>query len=437
MKLEELKNKKILIVGNGVEGQAIFKFLKAHYPENIIDIVDQKDGKDYLNNQVNYDLAIKSPGISSVLLKIPYTTLTNIFFANAKGKIIGITGTKGKSTTTTLIYEMCKREGLNVFLGGNIGEPAINFLDQLNDDSWTVLELSSFQLQDLKYSPHIAIILMIAPEHLDHHLSMEDYVAAKRNIVNYQEAADYAIVNRDYVVSNESDIYGSGQTYYVSIERETENGCFIKDNEIWINQNGEKEKIIDIDKITLLGKHNLENACSAAMAAKLARVSNQNISYVLSHFIGLEHRLEFIAEKEGIKFYNDSLSTIPQSLIQALEALPQTEILIAGGFDRGLDFSEIGKEIAKSNVKTLILFPTTGEKIWQSVCDVISEKQRPEKFDVLTMAQAVRIAFAQTTSGKICLLSPASASFGIFKNYKDRGNQFRQEVEKFNAEISI
>lgn len=437
MKLEELKNKKILIVGNGVEGQAIFKFLKAKYPKNIIDVFDQKDGNDYLKNQMNYDLAVKSPSIDFALLKIPYTTLTNIFFANAKGKIIGITGTKGKSTTTTLIYEMCKREGLNVFLGGNIGEPAINFLDQLNDDSWTVLELSSFQLQDLKYSPHIAIILMIAPEHLDHHLSMEDYVAAKRNIVNYQEAADYTIVNRDYVVSNESDIYGSGQTYYVSIERETENGCFVKDNEIWINQNGEKEKIIDIDKITLLGKHNLENACSAAMAAKLARVSSQNISYVLSHFIGLEHRLEFIAEKEGIKFYNDSLSTIPQSLIQALETLPQTETLIAGGFDRGLDFSVIGEDIAKSNVKTLILFPTTGERIWQSVCNTIPEKQRPEKFDVLTMAQAVRIAFAQTTSGKICLLSPASASFGIFKNYKDRGNQFRQEVEKFNAEISI
>jgi UDP-N-acetylmuramoylalanine--D-glutamate ligase len=430
MKLKELKNKKILIVGKGIEGNAVLKYLKQHLSNPVIDIVDQKDGDNYLNSQKNYDISIKSPGIRAELLKIPYTTATNIFMANAKGKTIGITGTKGKSTTTTLIYKMLEKQGFDVHLGGNIGQSPLGFIDNLNDSSWTVLEMSSYQLSDIKFSPYIAVVLMIASEHLDYHKTQEEYVNAKRNILRFQNSQDFAVINKDYPASHESDIHTLAKIFRISREREVGDGCFVEGETIWFNSNGKKEKIIETNKIKLLGRHNLENVCSASCAAILAGVSKINITKVLEEFGGLEHRLEFVGEKKGILFYNDSLATIPEAAIEAMEALPDTETLIAGGHDRGLNFASLGQYLSKNQIKTLILFPPTGKRIWEEVCKATSEGSRPEKFDVQTMEQAVRIAAAETLPGKIVLLSPASASFGIFKDYKDRGNQFKEEVGK-------
>lgn len=435
--LSGFKNKRILIVGRGIEGEAVYKFLKKHFPQNLIDIVDQKEGENYLDNQKNYDIAIKSPSVKSELLKIPYTTSTNIFLSNAKGKIIGVTGTKGKSTTSTLIYEMLRKHGLDAYLGGNIGQSPLEFLDKLNDQTITVLEMSSFQLKDLKKSPaspqggpNIAVVLMVSEEHLDFHKTVENYIDAKRNILRFQNAADFAVINRDYPASHESDVLTKGKVFQISREREVQYGCFVHNDCIWISRDGKKEKIIETSKIKLLGKHNLENVCAASMAASLAGVSSKHIAEVLSEFSGLPHRLEFVEEKNGVQFYNDSLSTIPQATIEALEALPNTETLIAGGYDRGLDYSSLGQYLNKGLVKTLILFPPSGERIWKAVCEATSEENRPEKFDVKTMEQAVRIAMSKTDSGKICLLSPASASFGIFKDYKDRGEQFKKEIQR-------
>ena len=432
MKLEELKNKKILIVGRGIEGKAAYKYLRKHFKNAVIDIVDQKDGENYLDKQKNYDIVVKSPGVKKELIKIPYTTSTNIFMSNQKGKVIGITGTKGKSTTSTLIYEMLKIDGKDAYLGGNIGQPSLAFLDNLNDRSWTVLELSSFQLQDVKSSPHIAVMLMIGEEHLDYHKTFEEYVGAKRNILRFQNPSDFAVVNRDYPISHESDVFTNGKVFSISRERKCENGCYVGDNIVWMDKDGKKEKIIDVDRIKLLGRHNLENVCAAVCAASLAGVSKKNIIKVLSEFSGLEHRLEFVKDVNGIRFYNDSLATIPQATIEALDALPETETLIAGGHDRGLDYSHLAQYLINGQIKTLILIPTTGKRIWEEICKIISESTRPEKFDVKTMEQAVRIAYAETQPGKICLLSPASASFGIFKDYKDRGEQFKREVNKLN-----
>ncbi|MDP2649699.1 MAG: UDP-N-acetylmuramoyl-L-alanine--D-glutamate ligase [bacterium] len=480
MKLEELKNKKILVVGVGVEGVAVFNYFKKHLPQNVIKVVDQKDGDNYLDCQKDFNIAIKSPGVKRELLKIPYTTATNIFLSNAKGKVIGVTGTKGKSTTSTLVYKMLKGQGFDAYLGGNIGEPSLDFLDKLNDQSWTVLEMSSFQLEDVKISPHIAVILMITAEHMDRYKEIDDYVDTKRNIIKFQTPSDFIVINRDYPASNESDIHTKGKVYFVSREREAKEGCFIRDGKIVLriparlmhavrlardaqiksqNQSrslneirqqpnslsnvdlepdfscltGDKSCIegvvINTKDILLPGKHNLENICAAVMAASLAGVAKENMVKVLKTFKGLEHRLEFVSEKNGIKFYNDSLATIPEAAIEALETLPETETLIAGGFDRGLDFSNLGIKIVNSKVKTLILFPTTGEKIWQAVCKA-SKTNLPEKFEATSMDQAVGIASAETLPGSICLMSPASASFGLFKNYKDRGNQFKEEVQK-------
>lgn len=432
MKLIELKNKKILIVGKGIEGKAAEKYLHSHLKGVKLDIVDQKDGVNYLDEQKEYDIVVKSPGVKPELITIPYTTATNIFLANAKGKVIGITGTKGKSTTTTLIYKMLEKQGLDVYLGGNIGQSPLDFIDKLNDNSWTVLEMSSYQLNDLKKSPHIAVVLMITSEHLDYHKTQENYINAKRNILKFQTPQDFAIINKDYPVSHESDIHTVGQVFRISREREVGNGCFTEGQTVWMSRDGKTEKIIDINEIKLLGKHNLENVCAASCAAVLASVSKKNIAGVLEEFGGLEHRLEFVGEKNGILFYNDSLATVPEAAIEAMETLPDTETLIAGGFDRGLDYSGLGQYLNKGQIKTLILFPPTGARIWEEICKATSEESRPEKFDVTTMKQAVRIAAAETLPGKVCLLSPASASFGLFKDYKDRGEQFRKAVNKIS-----
>ncbi|OGH39373.1 MAG: UDP-N-acetylmuramoylalanine--D-glutamate ligase [Candidatus Levybacteria bacterium RIFCSPLOWO2_01_FULL_37_26] len=275
-------------------------------------------------------------------------------------------------------------------------------------------------------------MLMIGEEHLDYHKTFEEYVGAKRNILRFQNPSDFAVVNRDYPISHESDVFTNGKVFSISRERKCENGCYVGDNIVWMDKDGKKEKIIDVDRIKLLGRHNLENVCAAVCAASLAGVSKKNIIKVLSEFSGLEHRLEFVKDVNGIRFYNDSLATIPQATIEALDALPETETLIAGGHDRGLDYVPLAQYLINGQIKTLILFPTTGKRIWEEICKVVSESTRPEKFDVKTMEQAVRIAYAETQPGKICLLSPASASFGIFKDYKDRGEQFKREVDKLN-----
>jgi UDP-N-acetylmuramoylalanine--D-glutamate ligase len=430
MKIEELKKqKKILIVGYGVEGKAVEVFLKKYCPGVEIGIADKQNGEDYLAKQTEYDLAIKSPGVKSEVLQIPFTTATNIFLANCLGKVIGVTGTKGKSTTATLIYEMLKKSGKSVYLGGNIGESPLVFLDKLNEHSWTVLELSSFQLKDLQQSPHISVLLMITSEHLDFHGDVSAYVDAKRNLIRFQTKDDFAVLNRDYPATNESDIHTEGKVFYVSRERETENGCYVREHSVWLKSEGKEKKVLDVAMIKLVGRHNLENVCAAVMAATLAGVSIEDCREVLKSFAGLPHRIEFVGEALGVRYYNDSLATVPEAAMEAIETFgDEVETLIAGGYDRGLDFTALGEYLAKSRVRNLILFSPSGKRIWESVMAAGGES-KIKHFMVETMHQAVFIASEETEAGKICLLSPASASFGTFKDYKDRGEQFKNEVE--------
>jgi len=428
MKLAQLNNKKIIIIGKGVEGEAAYNYLSKHLTNAKLKLVDQKDNKNYLKEQENFDLAIKSPGVAANLLKIPYTTCTNIFFANHKGRTIGVTGTKGKSTTATLIFEMLKKKRNNVFLAGNIGKASVDLLDTLNDQSISVLELSSFQLQDIKYSPNVAVLLMITSEHLDYHKDILSYINAKRNILRFQNKNDFAVINRDYIASNESDILTNAKTYYISRERKTENGCFALGGKIIVRINGQDEEIIKTAQIKLLGAHNLENVCAAVMVAKIEGVTNRDIVSILTSFSGLEHRLEFVGTKQGIDFYNDSLSTIPEAAIEAIETFDQkVQTLIAGGFDRGLDYKKLAQALLKSNINTLILFSPSGKRIWEEVVK-LGGQSKFKKYDVNNMKQAVIYALDETDSDRICLLSPASASFGTFKDYKDRGEQFKKLV---------
>ncbi len=422
--LQALSLKKILILGFGREGKAVLDFFKKHHPDIEVDIADQKKNKNYLDTIKKYDVIIKSPGI-------PYlpqiseaqkqgktiTSATKIFFDNFKGRIIGVTGTKGKSTTASLIVEVLKSGGLDVHLVGNIGKPALGLLDQLSEDSVVVFELSSFQLEDLYKSPHIAVITNLYPEHLDHHGSYGAYKKAKANITKFQTEKDYLIYNDDILEVKEIIGQSKAQKIPFSI-------CDWSSN------------VIDEKDVPLLGKFNLDNLAPAIyIGRKIFNIPDEKIREAILRFKPLPHRLEFTGEFRGIKFYNDSLATIPQATMGALQALGENvETLITGGFDRGVDYSVLGEVIAKSNIKTLILFPDTGEKIWEAIKDKVqSSELKIKNFKTDSMEEAVSLAFKYTIPGKIVLLSPASSSFNLFKDYEDRGNQFKKYVTSMGS----
>lgn len=458
--ITDWKYKKVAVLGLGVEGIASLRYL--HKKGVSVWVLDKRKkeeldhdlyaeaeslgaefilGEKYLDDLHQFDVIIRSPGfrrkheklLEAELKGAQVTSLTKLFFDLCPAPIIGVTGTKGKGTTSSLIYEMLKAAGKDVYLGGNIGVPPLAFLDELQSSSIVVLELSSFQLQDLHKSPHIAVMLMVTSEHLDHHATNEEYVDAKRNILRFQTSSDFAVINRDYPASNESDIYTDAKIFYVSRERETDNACFVSGNQIIVRKNGNESEIIKTDEILLPGKHNLENVCAAVMAANLAGVSKSVIADVLRRFKGLEHRLELVAEVHGVKYYDDSFSTIPDTTIAAIEAFEAPEILILGGSSKNSDFTELGKILGEAkNIKAII---GIGEE-WERIKAAIKTDLGKETILVegaTTMSQIVQAAATIAKPGDVVLLTPACASFDMFKNYKERGEQFKKEVRLLKA----
>lgn len=434
----DFNNKQVAVIGEGVEGLSSAKYLRGKGA--IVTILDKKYKEDYLKDLDKYDLIVRSPGvkpstIKDLGLKIKednITSQTKLFFDLCPAKIIGVTGTKGKGTTSSLIYEMLKKQGFDAHLGGNIGVPPFDFLEKLNKHSVVVLELSSFQLLDLRKSPQIAVLLMTTSEHLNWHSSIEEYIDAKRNILRFQTKSDFAVVNKDYLASRESDMESNGEIYYVSTEEECERGCFIKDNAIYIKEGVFEEKVINTKDILIPGAHNYENACAAIMAASLFGVSINNISYVLKNFKGLEHRLELIAEINGVKYYDDSFSTIPETAIAAIKSFKQTEILILGGASKNSDFSELGRVMQHAeNIKAIIGIGIEWKRIKAEIINPKSEILMIEGAD--SMEKIVTAASKLAIPGDVVLLTPACASFDMFKNYKDRGEQFKAEVLKLKT----
>lgn len=429
MQLKKFQNKKIAVIGEGIEGVSSAKFLKKQGAN--VTTLDKKQGKDYLKNLDKYDLIVRSPGVKLELLKdVPkekITSQTRLFFELCPSNIIGVTGTKGKGTTSSLIYEMLKKQGFDAYLGGNIGVPPLEFLDKLNVHSKVVLELSSFQLIDLDKSPNVAVLLMTTSEHLDYHKSHEEYINAKRNILRFQKEEDFAVINKDYLVSRESDVETNGQVYYVTAVDEAQRGCFVKENAIFIRDKNLEEKVINTKDILIPGVHNYENACAASMAAYLTGVSVSNISYVLKTFKGLEHRLELVSTINGVKYYDDSFSTIPETAIAAINSFENPEILILGGSSKNSDFSDLGKVIESAkNIKAIIGIGAEWEKIKEKLTNLNTEILILE--GAKDMQTIVAAATKLAISGDVVLLSPACASFDMFENYKDRGNQFKKEV---------
>ncbi len=435
MKLKNLKNKKILILGLGVEGMDNLKFLTKIFPNQIIALGDRLKfddlnpkakriikkikklrlhlGESYLGFLKYYDVIIKSPGISPATLK-PFltkkqiiTSQTEIFFNNCPGKIIGITGTKGKSTTTFLIYTILKENGIKAYLGGNIGKPVLSFLESSRPNNVYVCELSSHQLLNLKKSPHIAVFLNIYKEHLDYYDGFEQYLSAKTNILRYQKKSDYLIFN--------------SKSKLVNKEAKKSRAKKIPIDSVKI------KKI----KTLLEGNFNIFNIKAAIAVARLFDIQDKDILKSIKKFKPLEHRLEYIGIYKGVKFYNDALSTVPEATIAALDALGNNvETIFLGGLDRGIDFKGLAKRILKSKIKTLILFPDTGSDIFKEII-ALDSKKKYKAIMVLNMKDGVEIAFNKTRKGKICLLSTASPSFSLFKDYKEKGNLFKKYVKLY------
>lgn len=457
--MKEILGSSVLLVGYGLEGKSNHRYLIKNYPDKKIGIADQQKiepivnspstelhiGKDYLQNILHYDVIIKSAGVPSKLTELKkyiesgkrITSATNIFFSECPGMIIGVTGTKGKSTTSSLVSNILKEKYSDVRLVGNIGQPVLDYLPGSDNNTIFVIELSSYQLEDIRYSPHIAVLLEIFPEHLNYHGNFSKYIEAKSCIIRYQTSQDIVIFNPSHKIVSSIASKTSAKKYRFSLHPREEAGCYLKEKSIFVQRGkGKTEFVLHRNEIPLLSRGNLENTLAAISVGTLLDVPLEKIRLAVSEFKPLKHRLEFVGEYHDIRFFNDSLATIPEATINALKALgKEVETLIVGGYDRGIDFSKLGLFLEKSQLKSLILFPTTGKRIWEEVVKAnLGKKLNLKKYDAFSMKEAVQIAFQNTSAGKICLLSPASSSFGLFCDYQERGDLFKKSVKEWGKE---
>lgn len=449
-----INSKKIAIFGFGKEGISAANYLEGGH----ISIIEDKEetsfekseikkfkqkgihfffGKIYPKND-NFDLLIRSPGFHPKHPKITHflkqgaklTTPTNIFFEHCVGKIIGVTGTKGKGTTASLIYEILKTAQKDVYLAGNIGTPMLDILPKINKNSIIILELSSFQLTDLNASPHIAIVLMITSEHLDWHSSQEEYQKSKESIVKYQKKGDFAVINQDFEISKKMQNLTPATTIFFSTAQKVD-GIYVDNKAINSNLNGQ-EIIAKISNIRLPGKHNLQNVCATIATTKILEIESEIIRKSLLSFKGLKHRLQFVKEISGTKFINDSYSTIPETTIAAVESFGEPKILILGGSSKKSDFTTLAQKISQDkSIKALILIGKEATRIKEAL-----NKQGNLQINIaeglIGMKDIVQKAQILSSPGDIVILSPACASFDMFKNYQDRGEQFINIVQNLS-----
>ena len=437
--------KKIIILGFSHEGQYASQYLQKKFPGIKLIAADQKairtprdnnlkiiSGQNYLENISAYDLIIKSPGIPNTRPEIKaalsqgveLTSVPNMFFKECQGTIIGVTGTKGKSTTASLIYKILQAAKKPANLVGNIGINPLQYLETKNNpEQIFVYELSSYQLNDLKYSPSVAVFINIFPDHLPYHQGFKNYYQAKANIVRYQKSSDYLIYNSQYKLIKQLAKKAAGQSWdYLKI-------CSLKNNYLYYKS----ERILPIKNIKLLGQHNLENIMAAICVAKIFGVNNRTIAQAISAFGNLKHRLEFVGQYKKIYFYDDAISTTPESTLAALEVFKdKIGTIFLGGENRGYDFRKLAEKVYEYRIKNIVLFPDSGVKIKSALTTIYRHhhKSPPIILETKSMAKAVAFAYRNTTPGQICLLSTASPSYSVFKNFEVKGDLFQTEIKK-------
>ena len=440
--IDYFRDKKIIILGFGMEGQSTYKLIRKYLKNQTIYIADQKknfeedydflkndkniiciSGDHYLNHLENYDIIMKTPGISFAGLN------TKSYYHNIKSQMellleffdvftIGITGTKGKSTTSSLIYEMLKQQNINTMLLGNIGTPVFDYVDEINEDTKIVLEISSHQLEFMEVSPNIAVLLNIYPEHLDHYNSFKQYAQAKCNIFKYQNKSDKFLYNVDNETIKKLVKTTKATSYKVSLAGSKNSEIYIKKDEVYF----EKNPIYNINQPrNLLGEYNLNNIMFVLAISEIVGLNLEKTIKTIAEFKPLSHRLEFVGNYDDILYYDNSIGTIPMATIEAIKTLNNVDTLIIGGMDRGLDYTELIQFLNESDISNIICMPKTGHDI--------AKKLTRNVYIVDTMEEAVGIAKRVTKKEKSCLLSPAAASYGFFKNFEEKGNLYQKLVK--------
>ncbi len=427
---------KVAIAGFGIEGRANLRYWQGLGAE--VTVLDEKEitnvpegvlvlsGESAFSDLSAYDLVVRTASLRPDRLTSAKKvwSATNEFFAKCSAPIIGVTGTKGKGTTSSLIASILRASGKTVHLVGNIGVPALEVLANIQTDDVVVFEMSSFQLWDLEKSPHTAVVLMIEPDHQDVHVDMDEYVMAKANIRKNQVAEDVCL----YHPTNE---LSKRIAYSLSVSTPRRYGiaedgaCYVKDDAFFVRN----QQICSTSELRLVGQHNIENACAAISAAWEYTSNTEAIAEGLRSFEGLPHRTKFVGEVDGVRYYDDNYSSAPGAAIAAMRAFSKPEVLIMGGYDKQIQFSELAVAVKNQpNLKKIILIGQTRHKI-AAALDAVDRQHIYEISDEMTLRPIVERARALADSGDVVVMSPACASFDMFKNFTDRGGQFIKLVE--------
>lgn len=458
-KLEEfnnwLKNKKVAIIGLGVSNSPLIDYMykmnanitvfnnktEDKIDKSILQKIEQYKiekhfGENYLSNLKDFDIIFKSPSVRPDLPEIQeevkkgakLTSEIELVIELSPCKTIAVTGSDGKTTTTSLIYEILKNK-YKCFLGGNIGIPLFTKIQEIKPEDIVVLELSSFQLMTMKKSPDIAVVTNITPNHLDIHKSYQEYIEAKTNIFKNQNEDNKLVLNYDNEITREFSKQAPGKVVFFSSKEKLENGVIYDDGTVKIVEDGLRRHVLKLKDTKLRGKHNAENIC-AAIAATNGLVDIETQIKAITNFEGVAHRIEFVREINGSKWYNDSIASSPTRTIAGLNSFEEEIILIAGGYDKHLDYEPIAEPIL-NKVKTLILMGQTAEKIFGVVKQKKEEQNKQINiYKVKTLEEALEKAKENAKPNQVVLFSPASASFDMFKNFEERGNKFKELVKK-------
>ena len=458
-KLEEFNNyirfRKVAVIGLGVSNLPLLDYL--HEQKARVTVFDQRNiediskdimdkitqyafefslGENYLSKLNGFDLIFRSPSCLPTVPELEkeaqrgaiVTTEIELLIKMCPAKIIGVTGSDGKTTTTSLIYAILKDAGYNAWLGGNIGTPLFTKLPEMKEEDVVVLELSSFQLMEMNVSPSISVITNITPNHLNIHKDYEEYIESKKNIFKYQDEDGIVVLNYDNEITRECEKEAKGKVIFFSSNEKLDNGFIVDNGVIKECDDKVRKHIMDCKEAKLRGIHNYQNICTALAATKTL-VDTQSAVETIKEFSGVEHRLEFVKETNGIKWYNDSASSSPTRTISGINAFEGEDIiLIAGGYDKNLDYTPLAKPIV-DNVKTLILMGQTANKILDAVTLEMEKQNKNIKIYMCdSLEEVVNTARKVANPGEIVLFSPGSASFDMFKNAYDRGNQFKALV---------
>lgn len=451
-----LKNRKVAIIGLGVSNIPLLDYMNEKearvtvFDDRTIDKIPMEAlekirkyeinayfGEDSLKNLKGYDIIFRSPSCMPTREELQeevkrgavLTSEIEMVLQMSPSTIIGVTGSDGKTTTTTLIYEIIKAKGYKCFLGGNIGTPLFIKIEEMLPEDIVVLEMSSFQLMGMEISPQISVITNISPNHLNIHKDYEEYIEAKKNIFKNQDNNGVIVLNYDNEITKEFENEANGKVRFFSSKEKLSDGIILDDGIIKECKDKVRRHILDTKNIKLRGNHNYENAC-AAIAATAGLVDVDTQIDVISNFGGVEHRLELVKEIDGVKWYNDSIGTSPTRTIAGLHSFEEEIVLIAGGYDKHLDYKPLAKPILEK-VKTLILMGQTADKIFYAVKEEAEiQNKQIEIYVCDSLEDTVKMAHKVAKQGQIVLFSPASASFDLFKNFAERGKKFKELVNR-------